>query len=189
MIPQPLSSIEVAYHTVQMDSEDLNQNIPLMEEYDPITWPILVVTSPNSLDFFDIILSSNEANLEVINIWLHQPKEIFCGATRIIFGLNPPKYRSLFCMFLDLIRYIWKHAYRFRFSLCEDAFEPFATQNFHRVEHVGNWWVNPSYLYFPPFRQKSLLNMGQPSQHRIAILVPMLSYSHRHVSPISPIMT
>ena len=88
-------------------------------------------------------------------------------------------------MFLDLIRYIWKHAYRFRLSLCEDAFKPFATQTFQRVKHVGNWCVSPSYLYFPPFRQKSLPNMGHPSQLLIAILVPMLSYSHRPGIPIS----
>ena len=31
--------------------------------------------------------------------------------------------------------------------------------------------------------------MGHPSQHPISILVPMLSYSHRPESPISPIMT
>ena len=87
------------------------------------------------------------------------------------------------------MRYIWKLAYRFSLSLWEDASEPFATQIFHRVEIIGNWWVNPSYLYFPPFWQKILPNMGHPSQHPIAILVPMLSYSHRPGSPISPIMT
>ena len=92
-------------------------------------------------------------------------------------------------MFLNLIRYIWKHAYRFRLSFFEYAFGPFSTQTFHRVEPIGNWWVSPSYLYFPPFRQKSLPNMGHPSQHSISILVPMLSYSHRSGSPISPIMT
>ena len=92
-------------------------------------------------------------------------------------------------MFLDCIRYICKHAYRFRFSICEYAFEPFAAQNFHRVEPIGNCLVSPSYLYFPPIQQKSLLNMGHPIQHPISILVPMLSYSHRPGIPISPIMT
>ena len=125
MIPQPLSIVEVAYQAIQMASMDLNQNVPLMEEYDLVTWPILVVRSPSSLDFLDIILSSNEAILEVINIWFHPPKDVFCGATGSIFSLNPPKYRSILCMFLDLIRYIWKHAYRFTLSLCEYAFEPF----------------------------------------------------------------
>ena len=172
-----------------MVSVDLDQNIPLMEEYDPVTWSILVVRSPSSLDFLEIILSSDEAILEVITIWLHPPKDIFCGATRSMIGLNPPKYRSILCIFLDIIRYICKHAYRFRLSLYEDAFEPFVTQTYHRVEPIGNWWVSPSYLYFPPFRQKNLPNMGDPSQHPISILVPMLSYYHRIGSPISPIVT
>ena len=160
-----------------------------MEEYDPVTWPILVLRSSISLDFLNGILSSDEEILEFINIWLHLPKDIFCGATRRIFGLNLAKYRSILCMFLNLSRYIWKHAYRFRLSLCEDAFEPFATQIFHRFKPVGNWWVIPSYLYFPPFRQNILSNMGHPRKHPISILVPMLSYSHRPRSPISPIMT
>ena len=81
MIPQPLSSIKVACHTVQMDSEDLNQNIPLMEEYGPVIWPILVVRSPNSLDFLDGVLSSEEAILEVIIIWLYPHKDIFVRHT------------------------------------------------------------------------------------------------------------
>ena len=148
-----------------------------MEEYHLVTWPILAVRSPNSFFFLDKMLSSDEAILEVINIWLHLPNEIFCGATRSIFGSNPSKYRSILYMSLYIIRYIWKHAYRFRFSLSEDTSEPFATQNFHRVEPIGNWWVNPSYLYFPPFLQKILLNMGHPSQHPISILVPMMRFS------------
>ena len=100
-----------------MDSVDLDQNISLMEEYDPITWPILAVRSPSSLDFLDEILSSDETFLEFINIWLYPPKDIFRGATESIFGLNPPKYRRILCMFLDLIRYIWKHACSFRLFL------------------------------------------------------------------------
>ena len=93
-------------------------------------------------------------------------------------------------MFPNLIKYIWKHAYRFsRLSLCEDAYEPFSNQNRHRVELVGNWWVSASYLYFPPFQQKSLPNMGHPSQHPISILVPILSYYHRPLIPGSPIIT
>ena len=151
MIPQPLSVVEVSYQTIQMASTYLDQNLPLMDGYDPVTWGILVVISPSSLDFLEGILSSNEEILEVINIWLHPPKDIFCGATRSIIGLNPLKYRSILCMFLDLIRYIWKHAYRSRLSLCEYALETFSTQTFHRVEHVGNWWVIPSYLYFASF--------------------------------------
>ena len=175
MIPQPLFSLKVSYQDVQTASTDLDQNIPLMEEYDQVTWPILAMRSPFSLDFLDKILSSDETILKVISDWLHPPKDIFCGGNGRIIGLNPPKYRSILCMFLNLIRYIWKHAYRFRLSLCEDAFEPFVTQNFHRVEPVGNWWFIPSYMYFPPFQQKSLQNMGHPSQHPISILVPMLS--------------
>ena len=89
-----------------MASTDLDQNLPLMEEYDLVTWPILVVRPPISLDFLQIILSSDEAILEVINIWLHPPKDIFYGATEIIIGLNPTKYTSILFMFLDLIRYI-----------------------------------------------------------------------------------
>ena len=69
-----------------MASTDLNQNVPLMEEYDPVTWRILVVISPSSLDFLDGILSSYETILEFINIWSHPPKDIFCGVTRIIIG-------------------------------------------------------------------------------------------------------
>ena len=134
-----------------MTLENLDQNIPLMEEYDLVTWLILAVRSPSSLDFLHRILSSDETILEIINILLYPPEDIFHGATGSIFGLNPPKYRRILCMFLDLIRYIWKHAYRFRLSLYEDAFETFATQNCHRVKPVGNWWVIPSYLYFPPF--------------------------------------
>ena len=57
MILQPLSTIEVSHPAIQMDSTYLDQNIPLMEEYDPVTWPILVVNSPNSLDFLEEILS------------------------------------------------------------------------------------------------------------------------------------
>ena len=86
MILRPLSIVEVSYQAVQMALTDLDQNIPLMEEYDPVTWPILTVTSPSSLDFLDRILSSDEEILEVINIWLHTPKDIFCGVTRIIIG-------------------------------------------------------------------------------------------------------
>ena len=77
MILQPLSVVEVSYQDIQMASADLDQNIPLMEEYDPVTWPILDMRSPSSLDFLDRILSSDEANLEVINIWLNPPKDIF----------------------------------------------------------------------------------------------------------------
>ena len=51
-----------------MASVFLDQNIPLMEEYDLVTWPILVVISPISLDFLDGILSSYETILEFINI-------------------------------------------------------------------------------------------------------------------------
>ena len=36
IIPQPLYSLEVSYQAIQMDSVDLDQNILLMEEYDPI---------------------------------------------------------------------------------------------------------------------------------------------------------
>ena len=156
MIPKPLSAVEVSYQAIQMASVDLDQNIPLMEEYDPVIWPILVVSSPNSLEFLEVILSLDESILQVINIWLHPPKEIFYGSTQSILGLNPPKFSSILCMFLDLIKNIWKHAYRFKLSLYEDAFEPFATQTCHRIKPVGNWWVNSSYLYFPTFQQKSL---------------------------------
>ena len=151
MIHQPLSIVEVSYQVIEVASLDSDQNIPLMEEYDLATWPIFSVRSRNSLDLLHEILSSDETILEIINIWLYPPKDIFCGATRSIFGLNPPKYRSILCMFLDIIRYIWKHSYRLRLSLCEYAFEPFATQTFHRVKPVGNWCVIPSNLYFPPF--------------------------------------
>ena len=37
IISQPLSTVEVSYQAVQMASEDLDQNIPFMEEYDPVT--------------------------------------------------------------------------------------------------------------------------------------------------------
>ena len=37
MILQPLSTVEVSYQAVQMASTDLDQNLPLKEEYDPIT--------------------------------------------------------------------------------------------------------------------------------------------------------
>ena len=133
VILQPLSAIEVSYQDIEMDLVDLDQNIPLMEEYDPVTWPILAVRPPKSLYFLHRILSSHKTTLETINIWLCPPKDIFCGATASIFGLNPPKYRSILCMFLDIIRYIWKHAYRFRLSLCEYESKPFATQIYHRV--------------------------------------------------------
>ena len=63
IIPQPLSTVQVSYQDVQMASTDLDQNIPLMEEYDPITWPILAMISPNSLNFLHGILSSNETIL------------------------------------------------------------------------------------------------------------------------------
>ena len=116
-----------------MDSTYLDKKIPFMEEKDLVTWPILAVRYPSSLDFLDTILSSDEAILEVINIWLHPPKDIFYGTTGIILSLNLAKHRSILCMFLYLIMYIWKHAYSFRLSLCEYAFEPFSTQTFHRV--------------------------------------------------------
>ena len=122
VILQPLSAIEMSYQAIEMDLADLDQNIPLMEEYDSVIWLILAMRSPSSLDFLDKILSSDEAILEVIKIWLHLPNEIFCGATRSIFGSNPSKYRSILYMSLYIIRYIWKHAYRFRFSLYDDAF-------------------------------------------------------------------
>ena len=80
-----------------MDLADLDQNIPLMEEYDPVTWPILAVRYPSSIDFLNIILSLDETILEIINIWLYPPKDKFCGAIGSIFGLNPPKYRSIIC--------------------------------------------------------------------------------------------
>ena len=70
----------MSYQAIQKASTDLDQNLPLMEEYGPFTWPVLAVRSPSSLDFLDGILSSDEAILEVINIWLHPPKDIFCGA-------------------------------------------------------------------------------------------------------------
>ena len=53
MILQPLSAVEVSYQAIEMASTNLDQNIPLMEEYDPTTWPILVVNSPSSLDFLE----------------------------------------------------------------------------------------------------------------------------------------
>ena len=37
VILQPLSAIEVSYQAIEMASTDLDQNIPLMEEYDPVT--------------------------------------------------------------------------------------------------------------------------------------------------------
>ena len=147
----PLSVVEVSYQATQIASADSDQNIPLMEEYDSVTWPIWAMGSPSSHDFLDYILSSNEYIPEVVNIWLYPPKIIFRRATGSILDINLPKYRSMICIFLDLIWYIWKLAYRFRPSLCEDAFEPFATQTCHRVEPIGNWWVSPSYFYFPPF--------------------------------------
>ena len=57
MILPPLSIVEVSYQAIEMDSTNLDQNIPFMEEYDPVTWPILVVNSPSSLDFLEEILS------------------------------------------------------------------------------------------------------------------------------------
>ena len=57
MIPQPLSAVEVSCQAIQMDSADLDQNIPLMEEYDQFTWMILAMRYPISLDFLDEILS------------------------------------------------------------------------------------------------------------------------------------
>ena len=102
----PISIVEVSYQAIQMDSTDLDQNLPLMEEYDLVTLTILVVSYPSSLNLLDGILSSYETILEVINIWLHPTKHILCGATGIILGLNLPKYRSILSMFLDLIGYI-----------------------------------------------------------------------------------
>ena len=46
VLMQPLSDVEVSYQYIQMASIDLDQNIPLMEEYDLVTWSILVVISP-----------------------------------------------------------------------------------------------------------------------------------------------
>ena len=131
MILQALSNVEVSYQDIQMVSTYLDQNIPLMEEYDLLTCHILVVSYPNSLEFLEVILSLDESILQVINIWLHPPKEIFYGSTQSILGLNPPKFSSILCMFLNLIKNIWKRAYRFKLSLYEDAFEPFATQTCH----------------------------------------------------------
>ena len=37
VIPQPLSTIEVSYHAIEMYLVDLGQNLPLMEGYDPVT--------------------------------------------------------------------------------------------------------------------------------------------------------
>ena len=125
MIPQQLFVVEVSYQAIPMALEYLDQNLPLMEEYDLVIWTILVVISPISLDFLGEILSLDETILEFINIMLHPLKDIFCGATWSMIGLNSPKYRSILCMFLDLIRYIWKHAYMFILSICWDAFEPF----------------------------------------------------------------
>ena len=133
MIPPPLSIAQVSYQDVQIASVHLDQNILLLEEYDPVALPILVVSSPNSLDLLDKILSSYETILEFINVWFHQPKDIFCGATKSILGLNPAKYQSILCMILDIIRYIWNHTYSFRLSLYEEAFETFATQTCCRV--------------------------------------------------------
>ena len=42
VIPQPLFAIEVSYQALLMASSYLDQNIPLMEEYDSSTWPTLV---------------------------------------------------------------------------------------------------------------------------------------------------
>ena len=36
-ISQPLSTIEVSYQEIEMYLADLDQNIPFMEEYDPVT--------------------------------------------------------------------------------------------------------------------------------------------------------
>ena len=60
VIPQPLSAIEVSYQAIEITLADLDQNLPLMEAYDPVTWLILAVRSPSSLDFLDIILSLDE---------------------------------------------------------------------------------------------------------------------------------
>ena len=57
IILQPLSAVEFSYQAIEMASTNLDQNIPFMEEYDPVTWPILVVNSPSSLDFLEEILS------------------------------------------------------------------------------------------------------------------------------------
>ena len=45
MILQALSNVEVSYQDIQMVSTYLDQNIPLMEEYDLVTWPILAELS------------------------------------------------------------------------------------------------------------------------------------------------
>ena len=37
VILQPLSAIEVSYQEIEMYLADLDQNIPFMEEYDPVT--------------------------------------------------------------------------------------------------------------------------------------------------------
>ena len=51
VILQPLSAIEVSYQAIEMYLANLDQNIPFMEEYDPVTWPILAMRPPISLDF------------------------------------------------------------------------------------------------------------------------------------------
>ena len=71
MIPQPLSDVEISYQAIQMAPTYLDQNIPLEEECDPVTWPIVVVISTNSLEFLEGILSSDESILEVIKFWLN----------------------------------------------------------------------------------------------------------------------
>ena len=45
MIMHPLFVVEVSYQVIKMALVDLDQNLPLMEEYDPVTWPILDVSS------------------------------------------------------------------------------------------------------------------------------------------------
>ena len=57
MIPHLLSAIEVSYQDTEMASSYLDENIPLMEEYDPVTWPILAMRFPSLLDFLHGILS------------------------------------------------------------------------------------------------------------------------------------
>ena len=57
VIQQPLSAIEMSYQAIQMASTNLDQNLPLMEEYDPVALPISAVRSPNSLDILYGILS------------------------------------------------------------------------------------------------------------------------------------
>ena len=66
VIPQTLSAIEVSYQAIEMDLTDLDQNLPLMEEYDLVTWPILALSSPISLDILEGILTSYETILKFI---------------------------------------------------------------------------------------------------------------------------